>query len=106
MFEETVCAEWPPGAGAWLAAWLLPGEEAASAACSRPSAMPGAVRRNRLRVTAARLLNRLAGLLVTPVDGGPSPCCRNAFLAPHAAVPGLLSCSGDGRFYAGQGKAP
>jgi hypothetical protein len=66
---------------------------------SRPTGLLTVRGQNRFRAAAARLLHRIADLLVTPVAHGPSPCCPNEFLVPYAPVPGVLFCSRDGRLY-------
>jgi hypothetical protein len=70
---------------------------------SRPSSLLTVRGQNRFLVAAARLLHRIASLLVTPVVDGPSPCCRNEFLVPYTPVPGMLFCSRDGRLYPERG---
>lgn len=86
---------------AWLMAWLAPDAESMSATGSRHSAVSEPVWRNRLCVAAARLLHRIADLLVTPVAHGPSPCDRNDFLVPYSS--GVLFCSRDGRLHPKRG---
>lgn len=66
----------------------------------RPSGLFTVRGQSRACVAVARLLYRIAGLLVAPVRWGPSPCCPREFLVSYPSAVGMLSCSRDGRLYA------